>query len=151
MINNNKYELLHATDNDCDLLFQWANDKDVRTSSFNSEAIKYEEHVKWFKNKIESNDSIIYLFKAYNDKVGVIRLDKIEDNIYIINYSITKEHRKKGYATELLKLIKGKYKNSLLIGKVKKENIASIKAFIKADYIMKEEPDFYVFCSYNKE
>lgn len=150
MVNDN-YELLHATDNDCDLLFQWANDKDVRLNSFNSKSIDYEEHVKWFKSKIESNDSIIYLFKVYNDKVGLVRLDKIETNTYIINYSIAKEHREKGYATELLKLIKGKYEKSLLIGKVKKENTASIKAFIKAKYLMKEESNMYVFYSFNKE
>ncbi|MDR7856911.1 GNAT family N-acetyltransferase [Tissierella sp.] len=151
MVDISNYELIHATNNDCDLVFKWANDKDVRLNSFNSKPIKYEDHKEWFKNKIESNDSIIYLFKAYGDKVGLIRLDKIESNTYVINYNIAKEHRGKGHATNLLKLIKDIYKSSLLIGKVKKDNIGSVKAFLKAGYRMEEELDIYVFYSFAKE
>ncbi|MBU5436664.1 GNAT family N-acetyltransferase [Tissierella sp. MSJ-40] len=151
MINIDSYKLVNVTENDCDLIFQWSNDKDVRLNSFNSNPIKYEDHIKWFKDKMKSNDSIMYIFKVCDGKVGLIRLDKLENNTYIINYSIAREHREKGYATILLRLVKEKYKDSFLIGKVKKENIASIKAFIKAEYIMKEKLDMYIFYSSNKE
>lgn len=144
----NSYKLVNATDDDCNLLFQWANDREVRLNSFNSEPIEYDEHIKWFNNKLQSKDSIIYIFKVYNENVGLIRLDKIQNNTYLINYSIAKEHRGKGYAIVLLNTIKQKYKSSLLIGKVKKENTASIKAFIKSEYIIKEELDMYVFYSF---
>lgn len=150
MVNNDNHELILATEEYCDLLFKWTNDEEVRLNSFNSEVLKYEEHKKWFKSKIESNNTIIYIYKARSQDIGVIRLEGMEDNSYVINYSITKEYRKKGYATDLLKLIKERYKEQLLIGKVKKENIASIKAFIRAGYVMKEEYDIYIFYSFNK-
>lgn len=150
MVTNESHKLVYATEEYCDLLFEWTNDEDVRLNSFNSELIQYEEHKKWFKSKIESDDTIIYIYKVNNQDIGVIRLEKTDNNSYLINYSITKEHRKKGHATKLLKLIKKMHKEQLLIGKVKKENIPSLKAFIKAEYIMKEEIDIYVFYSFNK-
>lgn len=149
MIDINNYELVYAKEKDCDLLFKWVNDRDVRLNSFNSEQIKYEDHVKWFNDKMKSNNSSIYLFKVNDVNVGLIRLDKIDKDTYLINYSIAKEYRRKGYATILLRLIKDKYKDNLLIGKVKNKNIASIKAFIRAKYIMKKEQDIYVFYSFD--
>lgn len=151
MLKAEEYELVCATESDRDLLFKWANDRTVRLNSFNSDLINYQDHLKWFMNKIKSNDSIIYMFKVNKKNAGVIRLDRIEANTCLINYSISKEYRRKGYATILLILIKEKYKSSLLIGKVKKDNIGSIKAFMRAGYIMKEELDVFVFYSFIKE
>ncbi|MSU00118.1 GNAT family N-acetyltransferase [Tissierella pigra] len=152
MGNNDSHKLVYATEDYCDLLFEWVNDEKVRLNSFNSERIKYEEHKKWFKSKIESDDTVIYIFKANNQDIGVIRLEKMDKNGYLINYSIAKDYRKKGYATTLLKLIKEKYKGQLLVGKVKKGNVGSIKAFINAEFIIKKEyDDIYEFYSFNKE
>ncbi|TVY07207.1 GNAT family N-acetyltransferase [Paenibacillus cremeus] len=141
------YKLRNVTLEECDLIFEWANDKTVRENSFNSNELNYDEHVSWFSNKLASNDSYFYIFEANNKKVGMIRLENNESNSFIINYSISREHRGQGYATALLKLIKDRYINCLLIGKVKSCNIASIKAFIRAGYIMKEESEINVFYS----
>lgn len=141
------YSLRDVTRQDCDLLFVWANDKTVRENSFNANEIKYDEHVNWFNNKLDSKGTNMYIFEVNYDDVGLIRLDKLNSNSYLINYSISKEHRGKGYATALLTLIKGKYSTYLLIGKVKQGNIASIKAFTKAGYIMKEEAEMKIFHS----
>ena len=43
----NKLYLRTADENDMDLLFQWANDPDVRKNSFHSEPISYETHKKY--------------------------------------------------------------------------------------------------------
>lgn len=151
MENRDIFKLVIATEKDCDLLFQWINDKNVRLNSFKTELIKYKEHKRWFQKKIQSEDTKIYILKVNSKNVGVIRLEKIEDDSYLINYSIAKEYRKRGYGTELLRLIKQKYNDDLLIGKVKKKNIFSIKAFIKAGYVMKSERDIYIFYSYNQK
>lgn len=151
MSETNEYELVHATESDCDLLFNWANDRAVRSNSFKSEFINYQSHIDWFKKKMDSKDSTIYILKVNKVKAGVVRLDKIKEYTYLINYSIAKENRRKGYGTILLRLIKQRYKSRLLIGKVKKDNIGSAKAFLKADYKMKEEADSYVFYSFDKE
>lgn len=141
------YRLRKVTHNDCKLVFEWANDEIVRLNSFNVEPIIYENHVDWFRKKLESNNSFMYIFEVDSVEVGIIRLDKIHDNSYLINYSIAKEYRGKGYATLLLKLVKETYKNSVLVGKVKATNIGSLKAFIKAGYLEENQEDIKIYYS----
>lgn len=145
-----QYTFRETTEYDCDLLFEWSNDKLVRENSFNGEKIKYSEHIIWFEEKLKSDDSFMYIFQVDSKDVGLIRLDKIDSNIFSINYSISKDDRGKGYGTALLGFIRGKYSSNLLIGKVKSSNVASIKAFIKAGYIVKDESDIKVFYSFDK-
>lgn len=151
MLNVNQFKLVNVTMDDCDLIFNWANDYEVRANSFNTDTIKYEEHVEWFKSIIKQDISIMYILKIENEKIGLVRLDKISIDKYLISYSIAKEYRGKGFGTILLRLIKEKYNPRLLIGKVKKDNIASIKAFQNAGYYMKEESDIYIFYSKDYE
>lgn len=142
------YKLRKVTSNDCDLIFEWANDKSVRENSFNSEKINYDEHIRWFNRKLISEESLMYILKVKSNEVGMIRLDKIDQLSYLINYSIAKEHRGNGYATVLLKIIKELNPSNILIGKVKNNNLGSIKAFLNSGYNMKEEEsDIKIFFS----
>ena len=52
-----------VTQDDIKLLFKWANDPEVRLNSFNSKEIKWDEHQKWFKVKIESDSAWLILEK----------------------------------------------------------------------------------------
>lgn len=151
MLNENQCKLINVTIDDCDLLFNWVNDYEVRANSFNTNKIEYEEHVEWFKFEVIQNSSNMYILKVKNEKVGLVRLNELSTNEYLISYSIAKEYRGKGFGTMLLRLIKEKHSSRLLIGKVKKDNIGSIKAFQNAGYCMKEEPDMYIFYSTNYE
>ncbi len=40
--------LCKACQDDCNLLFQWANEEVTRKNSFNTAQIKYKDHLKWF-------------------------------------------------------------------------------------------------------
>ncbi|MCF6465227.1 GNAT family N-acetyltransferase [Clostridium sp. Cult2] len=151
MLNNNQYKLVNVTKDDYDLLFIWANDYEVRANSFNTDEIKYDEHVKWFESKLKQDTSSMYILEIQNKKIGLVRLDKILAHKYLINYSIAREYRGQGYGTILLKLIKEKYNSNLLIGKVKKDNIASIRAFKNAGYYMRQDSEIYTFYSKNFE
>lgn len=148
---NLKCSLRNVIMTDCGLLFKWANDMEVRKNSFNTEPISYKEHIEWFGKKLQSADTFMYILVAGNEDIGVIRLDRIEDEVYLINYSIAEEYRGLGYATHLLELIKEKYKLSLLVGKVKAENIGSIKAFLKAGYLMEDKHQIKIFYSSDKK
>lgn len=141
--------LVEATFNDCELLYQWANDKEVRKNSFNHHLIVYEDHIKWFEDKLRSDNTTIYIFKNIQESIGMLRLEKIDESTMLINYSIDKKYRGQGYATKLLQTIKKQQVNYILVGKVKKDNIGSIRAFEKAGYFMKEELEYQVF--YSKE
>jgi len=60
---------------DVDLLFEWANDSEVRNNSFNTVDIKYEEHKRWFENCMLDKDVDIYICCLDDDSVGQIRLN----------------------------------------------------------------------------
>lgn len=132
-------KLRPVREDQCYLLFKWANDETVRRNSFNSHEIDYEEHKKWFESKIKSPNTFIYI--GYNDEgtpVGQIRVD-VEEGIGVIDYSIDKRYRGQGYGTQLLKEIVLKFRNEgrrvqKLLGKVKMENVPSRRAFQKAGY-----------------
>ena len=151
MDNVPKCILREVTKFDCNLLFEWANDKSTRENSFNSDEIKYDEHVNWFEQKLKAKDTYMYILEVNKQSVGLIRLEYLVDRDYLISFSISPRHRKKGYATILLKQIKDSKPSYNLIGKVKNKNTPSIKAFLKAGYIMKEEGEIKIFYSLYEE
>lgn len=129
----------------CDLLFHWANDELVRKSSFNKEKIKYEDHVKWFYNKLTSKNSYIYVAYIEDIPVGQIRID-LQGCNGIISYSICNSFRGMGYGEAIIRLSESRIKEEdTIIGKltayVKYENIPSQKIFEKLNYIKSDNID----------
>ena len=144
------YRLVKANKNDCDLLYKWTNDKEVRNNSFNTNTVTYEEHIKWFMNKLNDKNTLIYIFENKQEPMGVMRLERIDRKSLLINFSIASNYRGQGYASQLLEIIKIQFDDYTLVGEVKKDNIGSIKAFQKAGYFMKEELEYLVFYSKNE-
>lgn len=123
---------------DSNLLFELANDIDVRKNSFHNKRIQIEEHQNWYKNKLQDENSKIFIAEVNGITVGQIRID-ITNSKALISYSICKDHRKKGYGTEILKVLESLVKKEFntiftLVGRVKYENIASQKVFERLDY-----------------
>ena len=118
---------------DMDMLFQWANDGEVRKNSFSMQPIANEEHIAWFK-KIRGGQSQIYILEDGEDKIGTLRLD-FDGNEVTVSYSIAAEYRKKGYGTVLIRLAEEKVpQRTLMKAFVKQENVASNKIFQKLGY-----------------
>lgn len=137
--------LKKVTYKDCELLFQWVNDNEVRKNSFNVEKIQYEDHVKWFKNKMDSHNQYMFILYDEEGPKGQIRVD-IEENKGGIGYSIDSKYRGKGYGSKILELIEREIlirniQIHKLIGEVKYSNIASQKAFEKNGYVKLEKED----------
>lgn len=135
MENNERVYLRDVTREDCDLLFSWANNKETRKNSFNSEQIDYKEHVEWFNNLLLSDNRKQFLLMAGSDPVGQVRID-IYGNCCEISYSIEASNRNKGYGTEIIKLAIDKIKNDFseiktITARIKPENVASMKCFEK--------------------
>ncbi len=49
---------------DVDLLYKWANDATVRQNAFHTEAIPYENHVKWFAKTLADKSVYHYILYA---------------------------------------------------------------------------------------
>lgn len=123
---------------DVDLLFAWTNDNEVRSNSFNSTPIEYENHKKWFGDCIKNENADIYICYSDNDPVGQVRLN-YEDDRAVISYSISCKYRGKGFGKIIIKLIEAEVISNhpvinCLVGSVKTSNIASQKIFEYLEY-----------------
>lgn len=133
-----KEKLLLATQDDMDLLYEWANDEEVRKNSFSTEKIPYENHVKWFQRLLERKDCKQYIYYVDDIAVGQVRVT-IEGENAEIGYSICAAGRGKGYAKRMLQCLRVQLKQDVpqvktLIAKVKPENVASQKVFLGLEY-----------------
>ena len=125
---------------DLELLFNWANDETTRRNSYSKNPIRYEDHVRWFNNRFNSESFYCYIFSDENGSIiGQVRIEKDESNITAtISVSIDKAHRGKGYSTEMLQ----KASDAFIVNNpgysirafIFKENDASFKSFMKAGY-----------------
>jgi len=127
-----------ADASDMDLIFQWANDPLVRENSFSIREITYKEHVEWYEKLLHNKDCVLYILMNGEQPVGQARIT-VDGDIAEIGYSICKDQRAHGYGKELLRMITEQaWKDfpdiSKVIGKIKPENTASLKAFSSAGY-----------------
>lgn len=127
-----------AIEADVKVLFDWANDLDVRQNAINSQLITWEVHEKWFQNRLESSTSKIFIFLIDEQPIGQVRFE-LEKNQWLIDYSIDKLYRGKGLGKLMLKEILSYFKTrEPIIAYVKIENIVSAKIFNSLDFVRKE-------------
>ena len=123
---------------DLELLWRWATDPDVRRISLSPSEISLESHAKWFRAKMASPDSRIYVVELAGDPVGQVRYDRVSRAEAEIDVSIAAEHRGKGLGTRALALTREIAREELdverVVGIVKVSNPASSAAFRKAGF-----------------
>lgn len=127
-----------AAISDAKLLFLWANDSSVRQNAIDSKQIEWEKHLVWFKNKLESNHAFLFIAEIDENPIGQIRFD-FENNKYVIDYSIAKDKRGKGYGFQVLKegmheLKKHASHLCTFLAFVKPDNTASKRVFEKMGF-----------------
>lgn len=130
----------------CDLLFNWANDEDVRKNSFTDNKILYKDHIKWFNNKINSDKCFIFILYFAEIPAGQIRID-IENENGVISYSIDKDFRGKGLSEIMISQLEAEVKKNKeyinkLVGYVKFGNVISQKVFENLKYEKITHDDF---------
>lgn len=132
---------------DCKLYWQWTNDPVVRRFSSSPGIIDWEEHKRWFSDKM--SDTGCYMFVAENEQgisIGQIRFD-LGNGIAEVSYSLDAGFRGMGLGSELvnqgIKSLMNCLEASITIqSKVKKENLASNMIFSKLGFSKTESPKF---------
>ena len=112
-----------------------------RQQSYSAEKISFETHTKWFKEKINDVNALIYILEVEGIPAGVVKFDLKNENA-VIGISIDKSFRQRGLASEFLKKAAKEYfqKNELpILAYIKKDNIASVKSFEKSGFIFLKE------------
>lgn len=131
-----KISLRKVTLKDALLLFNWANDSEVRKNSFTNNKIEWAEHIVWLEKKLSNSDNYFYLF--FNDNqipLGLIRIEKGEKAI--IGVTVAKQYRGKGIGRRIIDLgCKEFWKTNEadIFAKIKPSNKGSLKAFQKAGF-----------------
>jgi UDP-2,4-diacetamido-2,4,6-trideoxy-beta-L-altropyranose hydrolase len=135
--------LRNATVDDMQQYFDWANDELVRQNSINTKIIGWDEHQKWFNNKLNSSSSFLYLAENKQSRIGQVRFD-CENSEATINYSISIDYRGLGLGKEILKQAIEKISQDCLYikiikAKVKISNIASNKILIRLGFVERDK------------
>ena len=65
---------------DTRLLYDWANDSEVRNMAFSSEPIELEGHKNWLEKKLKDPNTHIYIAMQDNEPVGQILFDAVSDS-----------------------------------------------------------------------
>jgi UDP-2,4-diacetamido-2,4,6-trideoxy-beta-L-altropyranose hydrolase len=118
-----------ARESDCRLLFEWATDPVARSASFHPAAISWEEHTRWFAERLQDPHSVIYIGQgAAGEPVGLVRF-QIKDEIAVLSVNVAAEFRGEGWGRVLLALST----RTMLRTLVRASSIRRIDAFVKPE------------------
>ncbi len=111
------------------LFFNWANDSDVRMNAINQDAIIWESHVEWFEKKLASANTKVFVLEYLGHPAGQIRLDRDDDNNWLIDYSIDKTCRGFGLGRSIVMMAIKEMQGHALKAIVKESNPVSSNVF----------------------
>lgn len=133
---------------DFDVLFQWKNDEEVIKYSREGKRKTLEEFTKWFEEKINSENPYMFILEEENEKIGQISFE-IVNYESVINYSVDKEFRNKGYGKIMVKYIEEFIYDNLeevrkIVAYVNANNTSSIKIFESLGYTREIDDKHFV-------
>jgi RimJ/RimL family protein N-acetyltransferase len=119
------------------MLWEWANDPEVRRISFTGEAIPWERHCAWFSEQLQNSFVRMYIAVFEGVMVGQIRFD-INGSEATVSISVAPSLRGKSYGSSIIMLGSEElFKTtqiSLIHAFIKPSNERSVRAFVKAGY-----------------
>ena len=129
-------QIREATESDTKLIYNWSNDPFVRAQSFYSNAIEFENHKKWFKEKLQNDNSLLLINKFGENNIGLVRFE-LENDKCTVGILIDEKYRGKGLSSLMLINNSTYYFNRYstpIFAHIKESNKASIRSFKKAGY-----------------
>lgn len=133
-----------AEENDRRLLWEWANDPEVRACSFSPDPIPWETHVAWFNGKLSLQRtprprSVMFIAEDESGTpLGQIRFDLRFDGEWEVGVSLDKKVRGQGLAAQLIESgvqqMLTSNRRARIHAFIKPENITSLKAFQRAAF-----------------
>ncbi|ETT41088.1 GCN5-like N-acetyltransferase [Paenibacillus sp. FSL R5-192] len=133
-----RIELRDVGEGDVFFLWECRNETEARMNSAQIEEVTLNDHLRWLEqSKLNSERKLMVAWNK-SEKIAVVRLDK--ENLHaIVSINVAQEHRGKGFAQEILTELERTASHwdrsiRILQAVIKKQNHASIKTFIKAEY-----------------
>jgi histone acetyltransferase (RNA polymerase elongator complex component) len=96
-------QIKRATQKDASFFYEIRYEKTAKKNFFATKNIYYNDHLKWYKKKLKQKN-VIFLIALLNNstRVAVIRYE-IEGIIANISINVSKDFRKRGYGSKILK------------------------------------------------
>jgi len=136
----NNLHLRKVKEKDCYDLWFWRNHPEARRWSFDKKDIDYSHHVQWFRKRVGSEDSRIYVVENENsEKVGQVRFQRENGDRAYVSINLNPDFFNQGLGNKILKkathqFLRGNSKVSEVRAEILEENTVSKKAFQKAGY-----------------
>jgi len=127
-------QLTLATLADCEAIFQWQSDKNLRKFFKQPETPTWQEHSKWFENNLSNSSSSLYVICSNDTAVGTLRLDQQVKNEYEVSILIKPTAQGKGLGLHALNQLPLLIKNGIFFADIHKDNISSHNIFLKAGF-----------------
>jgi UDP-2,4-diacetamido-2,4,6-trideoxy-beta-L-altropyranose hydrolase len=143
--------IFHAAKaDDCELIYGWQSNKNIRKYFINPKTPSWQEHMQWYNTCLLDPKRILYLL--HNDQgnsVGLLRLDQLTKNkcntdipTYEISIIIAPDYQGKGLAVSTLTNLSQLKQNATYMATIHNKNSQSQKAFTKAGF-KKVSPSSY--------
>ena len=132
-------KIRRANKKDALLYYEWANEEAVRKQSFSTAIISLDDHIEWFEKKIIDPECIMLIFEnELGLPAGQIRLQKEDEETYMIGISVDILSRGKGLATNMFKMASdylfSLFPQKKIVALIKEDNYPSIKSLENAGY-----------------
>lgn len=139
-----RLRLRKVEEGDCKLLWEWANDRVVRTSSFTPQPIPWNEHVQWFGRRLTDPHCIMFVGLDEEMKlVGQARVEPGADQQLEVDITVAPSQRGRGYGALLIdeaaRQVFAETGSRTLHALIRPENEASRKAFERGGFTRRGE------------
>jgi len=128
-----------AREKDSWLLWTWRNDPVTRVMFGAPDEVPWEEHHEWYGRSLANANRWILIGEEANHPVGVLRFDRIGNDVAKVSVTVTPENRGRGIGREILALGSDYAAHRLgfvrLEANIKAENVASLALFEGAGFV----------------
>lgn len=138
-LGNNSLKLItlrSATQSDIKQVFEWQVLPETRKYALTPELPTWEGHQKWMHAKLQSRHDYFYIIERLSDNksIGVLRLDRMSEDKYVLSIFVDPQYFGQGYAKKSLAYLDLIHPNITIQATVLEENVASQRLFSVANY-----------------
>ncbi|WP_210498442.1 UDP-2,4-diacetamido-2,4,6-trideoxy-beta-L-altropyranose hydrolase [Vibrio crassostreae] len=143
---SSQLKLSLATHSGIRQVYEWQCHPKTREFALNRTVPTWEEHQNWMQRKLASNADFFYLVedKVTGEKLGVLRLDRLEAKSYLVSIFVAPTSYGRGVATAALKMADVIHPDLTLNATVLKCNKASQRLFESAGNYVQSDPETFI-------
>ena len=139
-----------ATRDDESRLLAWRNEASVRAASLTTDPVTPAEHRSWLTRKLDDPKCLLFIVEKRGEPIGQVRLDILNSRTAEISVALEAASRGRGLGPQVINLAVSKAPADIRVIRalVKRENVASLRAFASAGFVVDVEREGIVRLAY---